>query len=262
MDAPSKQDQSMTRETFPHKVKRIWKDWRAACLLQETLKAQNDSVRALAHLAPLLQGWAYLPFTDAAAGPEFYTHIANDIVVNQRKNIVEAGAGLSTALIGRLLKVNQPQSRLISIEHDAQWLAVVEKLVERDGTRDCITFCHAPLAHQPTVHKALQQNAPEASGWYSHDALNAFPFPEAIDALIIDGPPALHPLARYGAIPYFIGRLAGNSVIFLHDVDRAGERAIVDRWMGMLAGWTCRFHGRYAVISSGKGYHSIPQHTN
>ena len=74
--------------------------------------------RSLQILSPLINNWTYLPITNYSAGPIFYTHICNDIIINQRKYIVELGSGVSTILLARLIRKNRLNTRIISVDHD------------------------------------------------------------------------------------------------------------------------------------------------
>jgi predicted O-methyltransferase YrrM len=47
--------------------------------------------------------------------------ILNDIVIHQRKNIVELGAGISTAYIAALLRKNKIDANFTTIEENEQW---------------------------------------------------------------------------------------------------------------------------------------------
>ena len=54
--------------------------------------------------------------------------------------------------------------------------------------------------------------------------------PDAIDLLIIDGPPgAIHPFMR-GAAACLFDRIAPGGVILLDDGARPGERVVTHRW--------------------------------
>ena len=73
--------------------------------------------------------------------------------------------------------------------------------------------------------------APEGCRWYSPEALERLG--ASIDLLVVDGPPADRPgleRSRYPALPALADRLADGATVVLDDLDRAGERWVVDRW--------------------------------
>ena len=53
-----------------------------------------------------------------------------------------------------------------------------------------------------------------------------------IDALIVDGPPGGtdRRLSRYPALPFFIEVLSPSALIILDDLERPGEREVLNRW--------------------------------
>ena len=51
--------------------------------------------------------------------------------------------------------------------------------------------------------------------------------------LVVDGPPADEsPLARFPTGPILFPGISEGGVVFLDDANRAGERLIVERWLG------------------------------
>jgi predicted O-methyltransferase YrrM len=131
-----------------------------------------------------------------------------------RETIVECGSGESTVAIGRLL-AERGAGRLYSLEHDPHWLAETAARLERDGAGERVELLRAPLR----------------DGWY--DAAAVERLPEAIDLLLVDGPPgdeSADGLARYPALPRLARRLAPGALVIVDDIHRPGERAIVERW--------------------------------
>ncbi|MEO8933719.1 MAG: hypothetical protein ABI295_05380, partial [Xanthomarina sp.] len=72
----------------------------------------------------------YLPFTKWAISPSTITHVLNDIIVNDRKCIIEFGAGASTLYIAKLLKSNKIEASFFSVESDADWSNKITKQLE------------------------------------------------------------------------------------------------------------------------------------
>ena len=80
---------------------------------------------------------------------------------------------------------------------------------------------------------------------------------QAVDLLLVDGPPAYRPeiaLARYPAGPYFAPRLSQRCAVFLDDAGREGEqaKAIAGRWQQEL-GLRFRPHGEAGMFFGVRG---------
>ena len=76
---------------------------------------------------------------------------------------------------------------------------------------------HAPLEGRPL--------------WYCLDALADLP--DVIDLLVVDGPPADRPgegLRRAPALAVLDARLSDGAVVYLDDLDRPGEQAVIAGW--------------------------------
>jgi predicted O-methyltransferase YrrM len=144
-----------------------------------------------------------------------------------RKTIVECGSGASTIAIGRQLHEGGAGT-LHSLEHDPAWAAHTRARIERERLGAWTTLIEAPLRPHPLAE-------PDC-GWYDAAALAALP--AAVDLLLVDGPPG--PLAangetRYPALPLLAPRLAPGALVFLDDIHRAGEQAVLERWERELA---------------------------
>src|SRR5690606_36365313 len=66
----------------------------------------SEDILSVNFLNTLMNGYPYLPFSGSSLRPFCLNHILNDIVINNRKHIIEFGSGISTILIGRLIKKN------------------------------------------------------------------------------------------------------------------------------------------------------------
>jgi hypothetical protein len=190
--------------------------------LNRFLTWEDQDLLAMQQLAPLAK--TYLPWSVSAMRPSGLVKVLNDIVVHQRKSIVECGGGLSTYFIAQLLK--ERGGHLITIEHSAEWCEILRQFLDGQGLADVVQIVHAPLA--PTSH-AYQGKA----DWYDQKIVGDAVRGQKIDLLLVDGPPAYDPsimFARYPAAPFFRPYFAESYTIVLDDANRKGERAIVERW--------------------------------
>ena len=175
-----------------------------------------DDLRALELLRPLLPS-TYLPWTEASIRPAALAAICNDVVIRRRRTVVELGSGITTLVLGRLL--GELGGRLVTVEHDDTWLAVVGDLLTATAVTDAVELHHAPLV----------------DGWYDRAvlgrALAAAGAP--VDLLLVDGPPAWRAgteMARLPAADVFAPHLAPDATVVLDDLHRPGEQEIMRRW--------------------------------
>lgn len=184
-----------------------------------------EDIYALALLNPLLGNSPFIPFTGASLRPFCLAHIINDIVINRREHIIEFGSGMSTIVIGRLIKMNKLASTLISIEHNQAWVEVLNNLLIREDLHHCVKVAWVPLA---TSDQALGANK-----WYDTKILTGNLASAVFDMVIVDGPPAWETgkgKARYPALPFIYDKLSERCSVYLDDAERAGEQEILALW--------------------------------
>lgn len=167
-------------------------------------------------LRPLLDGRPYLPWSSGALRPAGLVRLCNEIVVRGRTAIVECGSGSSTVVLARLLR-ERGEGALWALEHDGDWAAFVRTALAREGLDDRAHVVEAPLEGDPP--------------WYAAAGVAALP--ERCDLLLVDGPPAVRPghgRRREPALGRLGDRLTPDATVVLDDIDRPGERAVLDAW--------------------------------
>jgi predicted O-methyltransferase YrrM len=172
----------------------------------------ND-ILAINYLQSLLKN-SYLPITSSSISPSNLVYIMNDIVLNKRHNILEFGSGISTILIGRLISQNKLNSNIVSIEHDSDWVNFIQEYIDNENLSNFINLIYSPLNN----------------GFYN---LNPMLLNQKFDMVIIDGPPAYEidkQEARYPTFPFIKDKLNENSIVFIDDADRDGEKNIIKKW--------------------------------
>lgn len=186
---------------------------------------------AAAALAPLTCAGPYLPWGAGTMRPAGLAAVCNDIVLSNRRRLVELGSGTSTVLLARLLARQHPDGgyQHVAVEHDARWADWVVDQLRREGLLERVRVLHAPLAPHPLAEPGLQ--------WYDEtvllDGVEDAHQDSGIDLLVVDGPPADTPgkvLARYPALPVLRARLAADATVVLDDVERPGEQEVLRRW--------------------------------
>lgn len=194
----------------------------------ENVLRQMDALFAL-HGA--LRGHFPLPPSRGwAASPDILRLAALEIATNRPRVIAELGSGISTLIHAALLRQHCPDGKLISIEHDPVYAAVVQDRLDRAGLAAHVDIIICPLTEQ-TIRG-------ERKLWYGipSERLDAI---EGVGMLFVDGPPGnTCPLARYPALPVFAPKLASQALILVDDAARSDEHAIVERWREEFAGIT------------------------
>src|SRR5690554_6024531 len=96
-------------------------------------------------LQPLMIGYPYLPYNGGALRPFNISFLLNDIIINDRKIVVEFGSGISTILISRLIKRNNLNCQLISIESNLDWKEQLTRILKDEDIHNNTTIINAPL---------------------------------------------------------------------------------------------------------------------
>jgi hypothetical protein len=189
--------------------------------------------------------------------------VCNDIVVNERRCVLELGSGVSTILLVRLLSQLDLAGgfRLVAVEHDAGWARWVSDQLDREGIGDNAVVVHAPLVPHVVAEPGVL--------WYDEMVvavrLDAVLRGDLVDLLLVDGPPAYaagQGLARYPALPVLCDRLAPGATVVLDDVERPGEQEVLRRWEDESG---LEFHRRaedtgIAIARTGDGPPPGPRH--
>ncbi len=170
-----------------------------------------------------LQG-PYLPWGSGSMRPAGLVEVCNDVVLNDRSNIVELGSGVSTVMLARLLAQLGGSSprRLVAVEHDARWRRWVMGQLRAEGVGTDVVVVEAPL--RPLADLG-------GLAWYDQAAVDSAI--EVVDLLVVDGPPAFEPgrgLARHRALVVLRDRLVAGATVVLDDVERDGEQEVLRRW--------------------------------
>jgi len=166
----------------------------------------------------------YFPITSSTLKFESMLTILNDITINNRKNYIEFGSGLSTLVVAKHAILNKIDLQITSIEHDNQWIEIMEYYFKQEGITN-VTLLSIPLS----TSIISQNNLP----WYDFKLLDSHCYNHTFDIALVDGPPAYkkdNMLSRYQAIPFLKNKLNETYSIFLDDCNRPGEKKIIKQW--------------------------------
>ncbi len=168
-------------------------------------------------LLPATRGWA--------GSPDFLAKIAEVILMEKPRFVLEAGSGVSTVIIGLAMKMNNV-GKAISLEHQEDYATTTRASIELNEIADVTDVKYLPL----TNHDCLEQHC----RWY--DTKNLI-FKERIDVLIVDGPPRnTQFLARFPAVPLLHEYFSDRVLILLDDSNRSDETITVQKWTAFLEG--------------------------
>ncbi len=211
--------------------------------------SQQD-IQSMNMLSCLLPNNLYSPITSYTLSPTAIVHILNEIVLLQRKTIVEFGSGLSTLFIARLLSYHKLDATLFSIDHDKQWQNILQSSLDSEGTGGNVNLIRADLESSTSLDS-------QQCKWYSKSFLEKV-LPKDIDLVIVDGPPfSTGQYSRYCAVPFLKNRLLNDYSIFLDDVFRKGENDILSAWKEIL-GVSPIDYIRYAVFTTNNVVSTVP----
>ncbi|MEO0552469.1 MAG: class I SAM-dependent methyltransferase [Bacteroidota bacterium] len=218
----------------------------------ELVRSQLDNIEAQGLLNVLAPTNTYTPSTGWSLAPATLVHVLNDILINNRTNIVEFGAGTTTLYIARLLKHHGLNSTLISVDSEQEWIKHVKKQLSNEGLEEFVNLVLAPL-------NTSLFSEDKKSLWYNCEELNqAFKDVNSIDMVIVDGPQGHYTsMSRFGAVPYLLDKLSENAVIFLDDTHRDDEYIILQKWSEIL-NKDFQVYGKYGWICSDQQFDSVP----
>ncbi len=134
--------------------------------------------------------------------------------------IVEFGSGRSTVRLAEAF----PDSHIFSIEHDPQYFEETRGFIDEYNVSERVTLFLRPLTWR-RINGLL----------YRSYALG--PFPEVIDAVVIDGPPSWSSERGRGACMHDVYTHLGlKAKVCLDDFHRLNEQQIVNSWLSTYPG--------------------------
>jgi predicted O-methyltransferase YrrM len=141
------------------------------------------------------------------------------------QRIIEFGSGISTCLFA-LYAVEMRRRNLhvevVSLDHEAKWLANTRAMLDRIGIPATIHLLHAPIGEQ----MVLSRLRPACIA--SDRELTKLAGADGFDLCLIDGPPKQ--FGRTGSLVIAAPYLAKQAVVMLDDALRQGERDAMAEW--------------------------------
>jgi predicted O-methyltransferase YrrM len=186
---------------------------------QEDLDRLYDQVSGLVQIQNAMEGKPVLrPLRGWALSPDALVWILADLEERHAPEVIEFGSGQSTVILASYLK-NREGRCLVSVEHDAAYLAGVQRQVAAWGLSEQVRFFHAPL-----------KDTDDAIPSRSYD-LAVLP-DLAVDLAVVDGPPLANGnLTRLTPLRWAARHLKPGGAIFLDDSSREAEQACLQQLM-------------------------------
>jgi predicted O-methyltransferase YrrM len=168
---------------------------------------------SLAGSAPLA------PLGGSALSPAAAGRLVGIVAQQRPRCVVELGAGSSTILLAQLRHHLGGEQEIISIEHDEDFVDLVQEHLQANGVADGVSLRHVPLS------------GATGAEWYD-EAVLARSLPQSIDLLIVDGPPDVQGRGmRAQALPALWTLLSPGAIVFVDDTNRPAEAGMVVEWV-------------------------------
>jgi predicted O-methyltransferase YrrM len=199
--------------------------------VENNQRLHYEQIESLLSLLFTIQPKYPLPKTRGfAASPDFLRQVYELIQDERPRLVVEAGSGASTLIAAFSLR-QVGRGKVVSLEHDSEYVRATKSIIARHGLQDISTVLHAPLTEHDIRGRSWQ--------WYDLTGLGV---DEPVDLLLIDGPPgSIQKLARYPALPLLFSRLSDNATIILDDGSRTDEKETVELWLREFGQLSCEF---------------------
>ena len=175
----------------------------------------NSFVRPIAPL-PQMRHWAI--------SPDFAKVLIEQILIQKPSKIVEFGSGVSSVIIGYVLK-KLGKGKLVSIDHDEYYANITKNNVFLHQLEEYVDIVKVPT-------KIYDFDNVEYKWYNLQIKKNFYNDFHKVDMLIVDGPPAaFNTESRYPALPIMYQFLSENAIIIMDDGIREDEKNICKQWV-------------------------------
>lgn len=189
--------------------------------LRRKINRPIHDLQSLQHLGKLVT--SYLPWTESALRPTACRLFLNEMLLNNRKTVLELGAGISTILLEAASRDNSDWT-IYSVEHDAGWVEAVKNMIRSNGGDPSrVNFIVTGLKEVDT--------AAYKGPWYDTGKI-AQALSAKVDLLLVDGPISYQndPMIRFPALPELRQLMNEQFCVLLDDTSRKGEEKILALW--------------------------------
>lgn len=207
------------------------------------LKANQQLLFDYSQLSKLFKE-EFVPLTRWSISPSTVLHVINDILINNRRQIIEFGCGSSSLYIAKFIKSLDLNVEFFCVESDKEWIEKFKVLAERYELMEYIKFLYVPIS---TVNHEFSYK--DQNKWYDTEILsNALIDKNNFDLVLVDGPwHGTSTYARYSAIPFLEKKLIKNVSVFLDDTYREEELEILNLWKEILQ-LDMKIYEKYSIL--------------
>jgi 16S rRNA G966 N2-methylase RsmD len=185
----------------------------------------EDTYAASVLINPLMNKMKQtVPFSQYSVRPFVLAILCNELQINNRKQYLEFGGGVSTIMLAKFISINQLDSRITTVENDKEWLEFIKAKLKAEGLDDIVTLIHAPLLRYDTPFGSVN--------WFNQEILEKDLTKNTYDQIFVDGPPGKSGYHRYLAYPFLTkySLLAERHAFYLDDANRKPELKIISKW--------------------------------
>lgn len=218
-------------QRFVHKQR--WRMWDCDRWLTSSLPSGHPVRVCMQH--GWNDGWALSPTTVMA--------LWGLLAQAKPRVILEFGCGLSTALFASYCQGAHAGgvggARLVSIEHEAAWIAQTGKLLAEHHLDGFVDFIHAPLSEQHLLKRR------QIAYTLADTSFERVIPTHGIECVFIDGPPGS--IGRIGCLPLIEPYLRQGACILLDDAYRPDEQ---EAWHTWVQHWPERLTSSRLILTS------------
>lgn len=202
---------------------------------------------ALIQLYRMFNDNIFLPITRWSLPPRELLHICNDIVLKDRKSIIEFGAGYSTIFICKLIELNNLKCQFVSVDNNKEWLDKIEEKLKSLNLLKYVNLIYSPIVNLENSNILFRNQ----DKWYDTailtDMLDVY---NEFDLIIVDGPyGGTTNFARFSAVPFLMTKIKKDFGVFLDNSDREHEKLIRKEWQTLLGGTLMNFEN-YSYLTN------------
>lgn len=197
--------------------------------IQEINRIINDPQNLLNNNNDILQRLVYLWGNEGWSGLSAYLMACLQHANNSSGYILECGSGLSTILMGIIVK--SKGVHILSLENSKKWEKRTNWYLKH------FNLNNASILYSPIVDRGRYQ-------WYK---IEENTFPEKVSLVILDGPPGEIKGGRTGFFPECKDLIVKDAIILVDDVERKEE-------MEMVIEFSASMNFRYNVTDGDKPF--------
>jgi hypothetical protein len=186
---------------------------------------QEDIYASASFVAPLIGRMkSIIPFNQYSIRPFVLAILANEFMLNSRKEYLEFGAGISTVLLSKFAEINDLPVKITAVEHDKSWISLLKEVLKKENLEKYVSFIYSPLRDTESPFGM--------TSWYDSGSLLKELEGKQFDLAFVDAPPGKGGYHRYNALPFLINNalLTKSFSLYLDDAGRKQEARILAKW--------------------------------